>query len=358
MAMQHSETMHDFWYQNSHRRTYQTVSYVEEHFFSYATEIGAIVRARGQLVGLVADQTFSSTTAGHLSILRRACPFVCIEVPFDWNDDFTMVSQNKMLQTLRKRFMNEIRGKFSNKYYPKRKQTVRRDCEELLARFQYFMEKVDIPINSRELAVINKLNKLIEETPENIEKWKEERQKVAKATRLKDVREKQAKQRKERKENKTRVAVRAWLETVNPDMEELLKVRYSKQFTIPEQFPDNVDKIEWSVCNQELDKALEKQVEADMPWRENSFSAYRYQQSPSFVWVNGDAVKTSQGVTLPIREVAVVYKAWRRGKVGEGMHVGPYTIRELTDKYVQIGCHCISMKNINILGKTLEAINA
>ena len=67
----------------------------------------------------------------------------------------------------------------------------------------------------------------------------------------------------------------------------------------------------------------------------------------------GDGVITTQDVRMDGRIVRAMLKAWKAGRVKVGQHIGLYTLREMTDEYVQIGCHKIPMQNIRKLYSAL-----
>ena len=74
----------------------------------------------------------------------------------------------------------------------------------------------------------------------------------------------------------------------------------------------------------------------------------------SFIWFDGDFVKTSQGVRVERQEVETLIKLWQLGKVKHGMIVGQYTILEITTEFVKIGCHKIPMQNIRELAEIIN----
>lgn len=48
-------------------------------------------------------------------------------------------------------------------------------------------------------------------------------------------------------------------------------------------------------------------------------------------------------------------KTEQKGRATVGMHVGPYSVREIGPEFVQIGCHCIPVENLRELDKALNA---
>lgn len=65
------------------------VHFDSRFFYSYETPIAArIVDKTGAPVCLISSNSFTRTTAKHLSYLRTSCPCDYIRAPFDWGDSF------------------------------------------------------------------------------------------------------------------------------------------------------------------------------------------------------------------------------------------------------------------------------
>ena len=332
---------HDFYYGGDGSGCNSRTHFIRNHFFSYSTEIGCMINIT-EPVTLVADFGFSNTTRAHLGYLKSASPDPIIYVDFHYQDDFTGKTDLQVVKEMRKRGLSGLRDRVKAEH---RKLEERRETEHLLDNFTALLDAAGITPNAVEQTLIDKLRGLIEETPENLEKWKAERAKIAKATRTREVREKKAKERKERKANKTRLLVREWFERFHPNFDELLEARYKHQFHGDSQFFDFFVKLtsaDKSVCDVEINKELIKSTGVD---------------HPSYVWLDDRKpgwVVTSQDIHMEVDTVKTTYKAWKRGKIKVGMHIGPYYIRELNDQYVQIGCHRIPMQNIDYLAKQLQ----
>lgn len=85
MSKTNQDICHDFFYDgdgSSCRRRYCNVGYDNDTFYSYNTAIARIVAAHnGEEVCLISYDSFSRTTARHLSYLKQACPITSIFVP-------------------------------------------------------------------------------------------------------------------------------------------------------------------------------------------------------------------------------------------------------------------------------------
>lgn len=84
------EIFHRFFYavESESGRAKSNTSFYGWTFKSYNTTIGIKTPGKdGRPVLLIADRSFSSTTGGHISALRAACPYPSshiIWVPFRW----------------------------------------------------------------------------------------------------------------------------------------------------------------------------------------------------------------------------------------------------------------------------------
>ena len=74
-----------------------------------------------------------------------------------------------------------------------------------------------------------------------------------------------------------------------------------------------------------------------------------YHQNYSYIWRAGDAVKTTQAITVPWIDVELLLKLWKAGKPILGKRAGQYTVLSVNDNYVQVGCHRIPVDNLNAI---------
>ena len=338
------QIFHDFYYGGDGGRSNSNTHFVRNHFFSYDTEIGCIVNI-AKPAALISDGYFSITTAAHRSALEAASPYEVVCVDFDWNDDFTQKSDKQVVQEMRKRQVHRLRNRVKALH---RQEKERLETLQLLDNFERLMVAGNLQLNQTEQRLVDKLKAAVADTEENQLKWREERRKVAQATRKKAAREKKAEERKERKVNQTRELVKQWLKERLPNFGELLEARFQNQYAADSSNFSLIVKLsqgDSSARNDVLNKELRHRVELP-DWK-----------SPSYVWQDPrqpDQVSTSQGIQMDVSVVRTAYKVWKRGKLEVGMHVGPYTVRELTDDYIQIGCHCIPMLNIAYLAEKLQ----
>ena len=69
----------------------------------------------------------------------------------------------------------------------------------------------------------------------------------------------------------------------------------------------------------------------------------------SFIWFDNDLVRTSQHITVNRKEVEVLLKLWKRGQLKHGMTISYYTVLEVMENYVKVGCHKIPVSNLDAL---------
>ena len=94
---------------------------------------------------------------------------------------------------------------------------------------------------------------------------------------------------------------------------------------------------------------------SDLNWQEkNDIKNYLYKNyNYDYVWIKNDTFKTSKNVTVKIEDCKTLIKLYQHNKIKHGMKLNQYTVLEVTKEFVKIGCHKISIENINCLIKSL-----
>lgn len=86
--MRNIDICHEFFQQNFEETflpNYKNVGYNKNVFISYRTAIAKVVRDKaGNMICLVSDDNFSTSTAKHINYLMRVCPYKIIRVPFEY----------------------------------------------------------------------------------------------------------------------------------------------------------------------------------------------------------------------------------------------------------------------------------
>lgn len=67
----------------------------------------------------------------------------------------------------------------------------------------------------------------------------------------------------------------------------------------------------------------------------------------SYIYIDDDKIKTSRGITQKIDDVKPFFKLWKNGKLKHGLKIDCYTVLEVNQNYVKIGCHKIPVENLN-----------
>lgn len=292
--MTNTEAAHAFFYSDGgfyNRRTPE--AFCNDLFFSYSTCIAKKTRTKdGRRILLLSRNKFSSTTSKHIAALKYACYWDIVEVP--QQIDRNNFDNDEVLETL----YNDL------KYAAETNLSLKRNREEFNYNFETLQSlkqvegfKVDCKLLRKYKATYDKIN-----NPEELAKLK-------------------AKQRAAEKRKQERLKIKLNKLIKNNTLAELAKMAYSY-----ESFEEKADLKKYINPNNDL----------------------------SFVWFDGDLVKTSQGVRVNRQEVEVLIKLWQAGKVKHGMKVAQYTILELTTEFVKIGCHKIPMQNIKELAEIVN----
>ena len=291
------QIFHDFFYSARRNQCGKSNTHFSGNtFYSYNTVIGQIYDGAFSPRLFLSENNFSPTTAAHIAALREAAPFPVIFVPLSYYDyGFPGVD------TLKKRFLENLTRLTYFKDGHFRREAERREFLSKLDNFRKFLGVTTQSCTPEQEAIIHGLETVAREIEETRRKAREKRE-----AREAERREKLAEEFRKRLKN-----VHSLLD--------LIKAAFLEK-------------------NEEARKML-------------------YMQYPGYSFVfpaaNEKDVETSQGVKMQVPEVKTLYKLFRAGRLKEGMHAGPYTIREIAENYVQIGCHKLLMKNISELMEAL-----
>lgn len=303
--MKHNtKIFHDFFYASltDSQKARSTNHFDGPFFYSYATVIGAkVVGNDGNTALLISDNSMSATTGAHLSTLRNSCPYDnIISVPFEWGDNFYNVDY--CIDTISRRFIDGLKS-----YKPESVVYAvhRRDFLRLYnnaSMFSAIIRRLDLS----QFGVIKELAEGSDEKRREIQG----KIRAEKAAETKRKAEAAAEQKRA-------------FEALYPNYLERVAVAF---------FGKAVDPSECQTARAVLD-----------PNRELSF-----------VYPVDDEIETSRGVSFERKDAVKLLAAWKAGRIAEGMHIGPYTVRSMTDSFVQIGCHKIPVENLNALYEELK----
>ena len=315
---------HKFFYDLSgyFSKHYMNVSYKNYKFYSYGTIIGKVIEdLDGNFLLLVSENNFSNTTAKHINNLLRACPFNdYMYVPIEMYDrDIYINNLEKIICKKLDYFKNQ---KFSQKYN-----------RDEYCRYYTMLCEISHRVVKVKKSVIAKYRKLYLDL-QNIEKVKS----IKKLQREKDLKlaEKARKEREKALKQLKNECLLIELENIV----DYAKFVFSNNFTnesieslknTPEYGINKIREIKNKVRN----------------FLQDTYENY------SFVWIDGENFKTSKNVTVKIEDCQPLIRLYKSGKVKHGMQLNQYTILEVKKDFVKIGCHKISIENINCLIKSI-----
>lgn len=313
------EIFHRFFYagESESGRAKSNTSFDGWEFKSYRTTIGVKTPGKdGRPVLLIADSSFSSTTGGHISALRAACPYPSshiIRVPFEWGDGW--YKRENCISDLLQRFIDRLSDwKIDKLKYVES----RRDFLRVYGDFSSFLELVAPKRPAK--AVLQKIEELAAIANET-EDRKKRNELISGLTAKREAVEKRKAAAEKRKH-----------------------AEFLKQFSdVP--YLDRIRIAYWDRFRPEVSH----ETRATLRGIFNPDNSLSY-VVPEFL---GDGVITTQDVRMDGRIVRAMLKAWKAGRVSVGHHIGPYTIYEIKPGYVKIGCHKIPMQNIRELYSAL-----
>ena len=272
-----------------------SVSYYYDTFYSYATAIGKkVVGKDGASYLLLSDNNMSNTTAKHISYLRQASPLDVCYIPVRFGQ--REITINGAIDDILKNLDFYKNSKLSQK--PNRE-----------AYINYFnmLSVIDEKIQTVKKSIINKYKPLFDDLHDekaikllnkiNREKLKVEREKLKKQ-------------------------LAGYLKKY--DLSQLAKMVYSyTDYTLNGK--------------PEIKQAIKKYINPH--------------NDLSFVWSDGEDFKTSKSITISKKECDLIIKLYKNKELKHGFRLSYYTVLEVTDKFIKIGCHKIPVENINCLIK-------
>lgn len=317
MKLNH-EIFHKFFYtryDDESGRAKSNTSFYGWTFKSYNTTIGIKTPGKdGRPVLLIADSSFSNTTSAHLSALRAACPYTSshiIRVPFDWGDRW--YDLDICIADLLRRFIDRLSNwKIDQLKYAES----RRDFLRTYYNFSGFLELVAPKRPAR--AILQKIEELAVIADET-EDRKKRNELISGLTAKREA----AAKRKAAAEKRKHAEL----------LKQFSDIPYLDKIRIAFFRPEGVDETARAALR----------------------SIFNPDGSLSYVVpeLSGEGVITTQGVFMDCHTVRALLKAWKAGRIHAGQHIGPYTLREITPAYAQVGCHKIPMQNIRELYSAL-----
>ncbi len=306
---------HDFFHNPEARGEYSgcNVSFRGDKFYSYSTVIGQKFYKGKTPYLILSSNTMSPTTGRHLRKLRHACPYGyknILYAPFVYG-----YSSGYSIESIIIRFSNEAE-RYLKKPERLNRANHRHEARSLVidyARFRLVFKK-GASKHAEKLAKI--INEIDEKRNKPVDPVKAEKRRLA----------------RERLLAKKLEAVKDWTY--------MDKVKFC--------FDPKSKGAFNSKTRHELVRSILESIS-------NKLGGFHRN---SFIWIDGDQVVTSQHIRLPVAIVKRAINTWRKSGINAVHQIGSYTLDEVNDKYMKIGCHYIPMENILELEKELNGLEA
>ena len=125
-------------------------------------------------------------------------------------------------------------------------------------------------------------------------------------------------------------------EVIKRDQERLLKIKKLEDKKKQDSRQNNLDRF--------LGQVYSKSNKSTVKYDPNYNSVY--------LKVDDESIKTTNSITVPLRESLALYKAYLSGKNIHGLNLGNYSVVKSSKESVTIGCTVISAKELDrVLGK-------
>ena len=294
--MNNYDIAHEFFYQDGEKfdKYYKSMSYNNDKFFSYSTIIGKkMIDKNGNKCLFLSNSNFSNTTAKHINYLRQACPFYnVLYIPVEYNQkDITIENTiEKLIENL--------------DYYEKSKLSLKANRQEFIYNFTTILD-INDNFKTIKKSIIKKYQGLFDILT-NDESTKELKKKIA--------------EKQKQDLLKLKKKINSYLKKY--DLSTLAKMVYD--------YNDNTLDGE-----KDIKKAIKQYINPN--------------DDLSFVWSDGENFKTSKNITMSKNDCDLIIKLYKAGKLKHGFQLGYYTVLEVSEKFLKIGCHKIPVENINCL---------
>ena len=291
------EIAHNFFYSGFNKINYpdyKNCGYRKNVFLSYGTAIAKVVEDKhGETVCLLSGTNYSRTTSRHITYLHWACPYRILFISTNYGE-----SDIDIVRSVSFAFMN-LEGLDDSKLTLK---AYRDLFIENYKRLEDLLKHFEIELTNEQKDLLPKYKELFNTLQDS------EAVKNLKAREAKKAREKA-------KEQKQALALLLKEKTLG----EIAYTAYAS--TLPYSEKDKLRKL------------------------------INPQNDLSFVWLEGDQYRTSQGITIDKREGDLLLKLYRNNRLQHGYKISIYTVLSVCADFVTIGCHKIPARNLQELAQ-------
>ena len=291
--MRNVDVAHDFFYHEgrSFDRSSMTVSYRNNIFYSYSTAIGQITEDRtGRKVCIISNDGFSSTTRKHISELRCASKYPVYYLPQNiGNREFYPRDIVKELIA-------------NLKYYSESKLTQKPNRER-------FTDTYIMLQNTLELKMFKEYDKEIKKVLKQYRTLYEDINNPEQIKKIKEIQLERAKKEKAKLARKLKEYINKY------DVAQLARIAY-----------------EGLGLDAETRRSIRQYLNPN--------------NDLSFIWFSNDRVCTSQHISVDRKEATALLHLWEKGKLKHGMTISYYTVLEVRNDYIKVGCHKIPVSNL------------
>lgn len=291
--MRNVDVAHNFFYHegDTFDRRSMTVSYSNNVYYSYSTAIGQITEDRnGRKVCIISENGFSPTIRKHIGELRCASKYPVYYFPQKiYNKSFYACNIVGSLQT-------------NLKYYSESKLTQKPNREGFTEAYQMLQ-------NTLELAMFKEYDKEIKKTLKQYKKLYEDINNPEQIKKIKEIQLARA------KKEKAKLARKLKEYTSKYDIAQLARIAY-----------------EGIGLDAEVRRSIRQYLNPN--------------NDLSFIWFTDDRVCTSQHISVDRKEATALLHLWEKGKLKHGMKISYYTVLEVRNDYIKVGCHKIPVSNL------------
>lgn len=322
--MGYHDIFHNFFHGGQSSISGANYHFEGDAFFSYATTIA--LKAHGDEGAewlLVSANSMSSFTGRHLNYLLRACPYDnYIRIPLERGD---VVRDLRDVAVLWSRYARSMDGCPFSKAEDRMKFEWVHDSFKIF--LKYFKKQLEpyAEYLGRATEILAGCRRRCEERDA---KLKAQRERLASRTdaEIEAAREKRrlAEERRQKRIEEQTKAIMA--------IPYLQRVRLMFSYWGKNERPGNIPAASWEMAMQKMRCSGE-------------------QRAFSFMWPEGEGVRTSQRVYVPSDDVKKAILLHVRTRHVLGAKIGGFTLVDIDDKAVRVGCHLIPMENVKAMAE-------